>query len=404
MNKIFDVNNHEYVFDGNNLELYLLENSNGRITKTKSTDFFKKEPNKLYKLVFNVANLCNLNCKYCYASGGNYNRENNVMSFEQANKILEKIFKKYSKLETVYFFGGEPLLNFKLIQYLVEKLEKHYNDSKMDFRTVTNGMFLTSKKIDFMNEHNFKLYVSLDGPKKIHEYLRGMGTFDLIMDNLKYLKGKNFAYKTEILCTYTKYHQDNITLEELESFFNELGFRYSIHGVDTNDESLKLIENGKTYEEREKEFIDISMYRIINDSMNVGTSYYLTSVINALLFHNKQDCFCKELTENYSNVFDYNGDEYSCIRFLGTYVKDDSVIAERNVKSANVCKNCWCRYLCNLCLADIIMGINDYPFNNDTCSIKPLYEYALKKIIVLMEENPLKLKLLINNYINHFIK
>lgn len=79
-------------------------------------------------------------------------------------------------------------MNFKLIKYLVEKIEKHYNGSRIDFRTVTNGMFLTPKRIDFMNDHNFKLYVSLDGPKQIHEYLRGAGTFDLIMDNLKYLK------------------------------------------------------------------------------------------------------------------------------------------------------------------------------------------------------------------------
>ena len=50
------------------------------------------------------------------------------------------------------------------------------------------------------------------------------------------------------------------------------------------------------------------------------------------------------------------------------------------------------------------MGINDYPFNGDDCSIKPLYEYALQKIVVLMEENPSKLNLLVNNYIDNFIK
>lgn len=105
MNKKFVVNNHEYVFDGNNLELYLVKDGVKNTDEKSCSSIFKKEPGKLYKLVFNVANLCNLNCKYCYASGGNYNRENNVMSFEQADKILEKVFKKYSKLETVYFLA-----------------------------------------------------------------------------------------------------------------------------------------------------------------------------------------------------------------------------------------------------------------------------------------------------------
>lgn len=403
MNKEFEVNNNKYIFDGEQLELYLKDDVSDEINKNNNIQNINHNDEKLYKLVFNVSNACNLNCKYCYADGGNYNRKNSLMTLEQADKIIEEVIKKYSKVETVYFFGGEPLLNFKVIKDVVLKLEKYYGKSKIDFRTVTNGVFLTDQRIDFFEEHNFKIYISLDGPKNIHDYLRGEGTFDIISNKLEHIRKNNKNLQVELLCTYTKYHQDNILFEKLNEFFKGTGFRYSINGVDTNDLTLKLQEN-KCFVDREKEHIDVSIERIISNSDNVGISYFLSSVVDALLFHNKQEYFCKELANNYSNVYDFNGDVYSCIRLLGKYKIDSQEVKDANVKKASVCNNCWCKNLCNICIAEILLGVNEYPFNNGKCNIQPLYEYALKKIIFLLENNPDKLQILLNNYCTKYLK
>lgn len=402
MNKEFVVNN-KYIFDGEQLELYIQDDGVSKIKEKNKKDQTKNDKDILYKLVFNVSNACNLNCKYCYADGGNYNRKNSLMTLETSDKIVKDVCNKYKEIKTVYFFGGEPLLNFQVIKNVVLKLEKHYGKNTIDFRTVTNGLFLTNKRIDFLDEHNFKLYISLDGPKSIHEYLRGINTFNIIKGQLDYIKQNNKTLTVEILCTYTKYHQDNISFDELIDFFEGLGFRYSINGVDTNDFLLKLQEN-KSFIEREKEHIDISIERILSNSDNVGISYFLSSVIDALLFHNKQEYFCKELGNNYSNVYDFNGDIYSCIRLLGKFKIDTKEIMKANSKKNKICQNCWCKNLCNICIAEILLNVNEYPFRNNECDTKLLYEYALNKIIHLLEFEQEKLQILLNNYCAKYLK
>ena len=402
MNKKFNINGNEYIFDGNNLELYLKDDEYSNDVDDTPKSNAKIDEGLLYKLVFSVSNTCNLNCKYCYANGGNYKREDNIMTQEDADAILKKVFKKYNKLQTIYFFGGEPLLNFKVIEYIVNKINEHYPNKKFDYRVVTNGIFLDSKIINFFDKNNFKVYVSIDGPKNIHEHLRGINTFDKIMDNLELLKkAKNI--KVELSCTYTKYHQDNIAFEDLIEFFDSLGFKYSINDVDTNDKELKLVEN-KSFLEREKEFIDSSINKIISNSKSCRISYYLTAVIDALITHQKHENYCKELANNYSNVFDYNGEEYNCIRLLGFLKKDAPIILEKNQKSSEICKNCWCKNICRLCLAEILLGTNTFPFENDKCKVMELYEYALEKIIYLLDTNEEDLKRLLNNYLENFTK
>jgi len=92
MNKIIKTKNNFYVFDNDNLQLFLKHDDNFYQEDPKVLFQKKIDDSILYKLVFNVANTCNLNCKYCYASGGNYKRENTIMTFEQADNILKKIF------------------------------------------------------------------------------------------------------------------------------------------------------------------------------------------------------------------------------------------------------------------------------------------------------------------------
>lgn len=401
MNKEFRFYDKIYIFDGNNLELYE-KTSDDSLEQTENK--ISKNSDVLQKLVFNVSNTCNLNCKYCYASGGNYKRENNIMDEKTADKIIDSIIKKYKKISVIYFFGGEPLINFKLIKHIVERFENHYKKENLDFRTVTNGAFLTHSKLDYMGKHNFTVSLSLDGPKNIHEFLRGKGTYDQIIDSINYVKENNIPVKLCLLCTYTKYHQDNIPLEKLNKFFEQFNVDYMINTVRTDDENLTLIDN-RDYEEREKEFIDVSFERILNNSKNIGVSAYLTNVIDALMLHYPQRYFCKELSDDYSLVYDYNGEEYSCLRFYGTHNKNDKLLQESNNKSRyEICNNCWCKNLCSVCMAEVILNGKEMPFEKGVCKLPTLYEYVINKIIKLLEEDEEKLAELLNNYYTNYIK
>lgn len=89
---------------------------------------------------------------------------------------------------TMSFDGGEPLLNFPLIkrctEYALEKAK-----IKIDFTMTTNGYLLKGEITDFLADHDFTLFVDLDGPASIHDRHRrtrdGLPTHAVVLDNLK---------------------------------------------------------------------------------------------------------------------------------------------------------------------------------------------------------------------------
>lgn len=131
----------------------------------------------------------------------------------------------------------------------------------------------------------------------------------------------------------------------------------------------------------------------------------MSAVLNALVFHKKQNVFCKELHNNYSNVFDYSGDEYNCIRLVGKFNKNNKKIDEYNFKSNHkVCQNCIFKNLCTMCVADKLLGNEKFPFDDEKCNIKVVYDYALQKVIEIFDDSEEKMAVFLNNYYNNYLK
>jgi uncharacterized protein len=112
-------------------------------------------------LALNVAELCNLRCTYCYAGDGDYGNKS-LMSFELARRVVQAFIKQDQVLHLV-FFGGEPLLNFQVIQELVLWCE----DQPTSFRysLTTNAVLLTASHIEFFKTYKIALNISYDGPR-----------------------------------------------------------------------------------------------------------------------------------------------------------------------------------------------------------------------------------------------
>ena len=81
--------------------------------------------NRLSHLVLQITRDCNFNCRYCGFSGdGKYRRKHstNYMNQEVAQKAVNYFFEHStnSNKVSICFYGGEPLLNFELIKYIVK--------------------------------------------------------------------------------------------------------------------------------------------------------------------------------------------------------------------------------------------------------------------------------------------
>jgi len=125
---------------------------------------------------------CDYRCIYCQASSryykDKYSSKFNMNKFT-AKKVVDTIFQSPSKALTIEFQGGEPLLNWPIIKFIVEYAEKLNKTFKKDllFSIVSNLSVMTDDIFRYCRKHNISLCTSLDGPENIHNanrpYLEG---------------------------------------------------------------------------------------------------------------------------------------------------------------------------------------------------------------------------------------
>ena len=118
-----------------------------------------------------ITQQCNLSCDYCYIV-----KKKSVMSLDIAVNIINFIFKNTPLEEKINigFFGGEPLLKFKLIKNITHIIETHpsYNKNRVVLSIVSNGTIFSDEIASFLNEHNIWLCISCDGPSVVHDKFR----------------------------------------------------------------------------------------------------------------------------------------------------------------------------------------------------------------------------------------
>lgn len=141
---------------------------------------------------FHLTNQCNLRCKYCFV-----NKTSSSMPLSLAKEIITKLLtdakkNKFEKVRIV-FAGGEPLLEFKKIKYLVPYGKTYAKKIKMElkFDMITNGILITEDVTRFIKTNNIDVGVSLDGLQKYNDLQRvfsnGLGSFNHVISGIENL-------------------------------------------------------------------------------------------------------------------------------------------------------------------------------------------------------------------------
>jgi len=127
---------------------------------------------------------CNLRCKHCFQwnDNGYIKKDPNVVELDPG--IMEKILKETHKEKSaLYLWGGEPLFH-KDWDTIARFIEKDLR------RTVisTNGLLLEKKLESILRiSTNLVTVISLDGFQEEHDAIRGHGTFNRTVENIKLL-------------------------------------------------------------------------------------------------------------------------------------------------------------------------------------------------------------------------
>lgn len=113
---------------------------------------------------------CNLRCRYCYAG----RKRKRTMSCETAQRAMDiGIAEAQQRGESIdlSFFGGEPLLEWELLQrchaYLAARKSELVTPPR--FGITTNGTLLTEDKLAWMAERDFLIGLSADGNPAMHD-------------------------------------------------------------------------------------------------------------------------------------------------------------------------------------------------------------------------------------------
>ena len=174
------------------------------------------EPTSLF--IFAVTNACNNRCVYCQANGNSGSRH---MSRETAETALRKIAESPASQITIEFQGGEPLMQYPLIEYIISRSGELLENKSVQFTVVSNLSLLTEEMADFFREYKVSVSTSLDGPAFIHDRNRptvnGEGSFAAMMKGKEILNSRgirpgaietttalSLRYPKEIVDTYAE--------------------------------------------------------------------------------------------------------------------------------------------------------------------------------------------------------
>lgn len=153
----------------------------------------------LQALVLNVTNQCNLACTYCYEFGADKIAtpagKPKYMTLKTARASVDLLVSEAASRPAVHitFFGGETLMNFKLLKDIVDYADAATRAAGkvITYSLTTNATLLTPPIVDFLSEHRIGVTVSMDGPPDIQDrhrvFKNGKGSYAVIEPRLRAL-------------------------------------------------------------------------------------------------------------------------------------------------------------------------------------------------------------------------
>ena len=137
--------------------------------------------------IFVLTNECNMNCIYCQAQDKSRNKKGK-MTREIAQKAVELALSSPNKYLTFEFQGGEPLLNFDILRYIVLYTEQRKSERHIRYTIASNLTLLSDNMLTFLKEHEISVSTSLDGDSVLHNYNRkksdGGKSFEIVYKNI----------------------------------------------------------------------------------------------------------------------------------------------------------------------------------------------------------------------------
>ena len=312
-------------------------------------------------LCLHVSHDCNLRCRYCFASTGDFGTGHRMtMDVETAKKAIDWVVAKSGKRRNIEvdFFGGEPLMAMETVKETVRyarSLEKEH-DKCFRFTITTNGVLLNDENIEYINQEMSNVVLSLDGRPAVNDHMRptinGKGSYEVIVPKFQKLVAGRGTKDYYVRGTFTR---ENLDFSEDVMHLASLGFRHvsvePASGPLDDPFAIKQEDLPRVEEEYEK------LARALMGRKDINFFHFNVDLAQG-------PCVIKRLRGCGAGceyvAITPDGDIYPCHQFVGKdeyrmgNVFDGSFdmnisgkFAEQNIYTRPACRECWARFYCS---------------------------------------------------------
>ena len=325
---------------------------------------FKKRSTVVKALCLHIAHDCNLACRYCFAEEGEYHGRRALMSYETGKQALDFLIANSGNRRNleVDFFGGEPLMNWKVVKDLVRygREQEKIHDKNFRFTLTTNGVLLNDEIMEFCNKEMANVVLSIDGRKEVNDKMRpfrkGTGSYDLIVPKFQKFADSRNQERYYARGTFT---HENLDFSNDVLHLADLGFKQiSVEPVVAKPEepyALREEDLPKIFEEYDK----LAKIMVEREKKGEGFTFF-----HFMIDLTGGPCVYKRLSgcgsgTEYLAVTPW-GDLYPCHQFVGeeqflmgnvwdgvknTEIRDEFKCC--NVYTKEKCRNCFARFYCS---------------------------------------------------------
>jgi uncharacterized protein len=179
-----------------------------------------------------VTNICNFRCRYCFVDTTYCSKErmrtqkdpnNKMMKKQDAKKYIQTVIKHIKKHGRknlfIQFFGGEPLVNWPVIKYVLKEFSdgKEYG-VKIRYSIVSNGSLITEEIAKYFKKYDVAFIVSFDSPRGEDRVLaNGKNSLQLVKNNIKILKKYNNRISTNSAITLKTFRYFDVDLVDFSA-------------------------------------------------------------------------------------------------------------------------------------------------------------------------------------------
>ncbi len=325
---------------------------------------FKKRKTVVKALCLHIAHDCNLACRYCFAEEGEYHGRRALMSYEVGKKALDFLVANSGNREhlEVDFFGGEPLLNWKVVKQLVEygRSLEEANHKKFRFTLTTNGVLLNDEIMEFCNREMSNVVLSLDGRREINDKMRpfrnGSGSYDMIVPKFQKFAESRGQKNYYVRGTFTR---NNLDFADDVIHYADLGFQQMSMEPVVADPAEDYAIREEDIPQILKEYDKLALEYIKRKKEGRGFNFF-----HFMLDLTAGPCVAKRLAGCGSGTESLAvtpwGDLYPCHQFVGnekfllgnvdtgivnTETRDEFKLC--NVYAKETCKDCFARFYCS---------------------------------------------------------